>query len=79
MITEILFVFLGSILSLYYRDSQAAILVYDVTDAESFNSLQVWINELEDKAKTDGMIIALVGNKIDSPYETIKVTTQKAE
>lgn len=43
--------------------------MYDVTDSESFNSLQVWINELEDKAKTEGMIIALVGNKIDSPYE----------
>ncbi|KAL4492911.1 hypothetical protein ABPG72_020690 [Tetrahymena utriculariae] len=68
-----------SILSMFYRDSQAAILVYDVTDADSFNSLQLWINELEDKAKTEGMIIALVGNKIDSPYEMVKVTTQKAE
>lgn len=25
------------------------------------------------------MIIALVGNKIDSPYELVKVSTQKAE
>lgn len=58
---------------LYYRDAQAAILVYDVTDPSSFKDLNYWIEELENKVKTDGMILGyflfykfrLVGNKND--------------
>lgn len=46
-----------SIMPLYYRDAQVALLVYDVTDMSSFNDLNYWIDELDSKVKTDGMII----------------------
>lgn len=42
---------------LYYRDSMAALLVYDVTDISSFNDLNYWIDELNNKVKTDGMVL----------------------
>ena len=50
---------------LYYRDAQVAILVYDVTDPETFKDINYWINELENKVRTEGMIIMIVGNKCD--------------
>ena len=49
-------------------------LVYDVTDMNSFNDLNYWIEELESKVKTDGMILAIVGNKNDVPIEEKRVT-----
>ena len=31
---------------IYYRDAQAALLVYDITDADSFTRVQTWVQEL---------------------------------
>lgn len=50
---------------LYYRDADVAILVYDVKNIKSFESLNFWISELENKVKNDGLILALAGNKCD--------------
>eukprot|EP01031_Cornospumella_fuschlensis_P035338 gene35338-42821_t len=33
---------------MYYRGAAAAILVYDVTSAHSFEVLQTWVQELQD-------------------------------
>lgn len=38
--------------------------MYDVTSADSFNSVPSWIKELEDKAPKN-IEIAVVGNKKD--------------
>ena len=32
---------------IYYRDAQAALLVYDITDADSFSRVQAWVQELK--------------------------------
>ena len=32
---------------IYYRDAQAALLVYDITDADSFLRVQTWVKELK--------------------------------
>lgn len=57
---------------LYYRDAQIALLVFDLTDPESFKGVDYWLNELEEKVKTEGMLLCnflfykgLVGNKKD--------------
>ena len=48
---------------MYYRDADAAILVYDITDKESFDNLKnYWLKELEDKAP-ENIQLAVVGNK----------------
>lgn len=53
--------------SLYYRDAKAAILVYDISDSQSFKSIEYWLEELEELVRRDKMVVALAGNKCDLP------------
>lgn len=57
-----------SLASMYYRNAQAAIVVYDITQLESLDKAKYWIKELLKQASSD-IIIALVGNKIDLESE----------
>lgn len=41
------------------------VLVYDVTRRDSFNNLEVWLNEIEMYTTNPDVIKLLVGNKID--------------
>eukprot|EP00330_Aristerostoma_sp_ATCC50986_P004713 CAMPEP_0114584646 /NCGR_PEP_ID=MMETSP0125-20121206/8313_1 /TAXON_ID=485358 ORGANISM="Aristerostoma sp., Strain ATCC 50986" /NCGR_SAMPLE_ID=MMETSP0125 /ASSEMBLY_ACC=CAM_ASM_000245 /LENGTH=75 /DNA_ID=CAMNT_0001779179 /DNA_START=253 /DNA_END=480 /DNA_ORIENTATION=+ len=50
---------------LYFRDAQAALLVYDVTDNRTFTSLDYWVKELDEKIRDDYMVVLMAGNKID--------------
>lgn len=54
-----------SLAPMYYRNSQAAIVVFDITDDTSFSKAQNWINELRLQLGDDGLVIKLVGNKKD--------------
>ena len=49
---------------IYYRDADAALLVYDITDKESFNRVRKWVKELR-KIVGNDIIIVVAGNKID--------------
>jgi Ras-related protein Rab-21 len=49
---------------IYYRDADAALLVYDITDKESFNKVRKWVKELR-KIVGNDIIIVIAGNKID--------------
>jgi Rab family protein len=49
---------------MYYRSADVALLVYDVTQLESFEALEQWAAELSEKAPPNLQII-IVGNKID--------------
>ena len=53
-----------SIISQYYRGSSGIILMYDVTNRESFEKLNFWINEIRQHS-FDGISILLLGNKTD--------------
>lgn len=50
---------------LYYRDAQAAIVVYDITESSSVPNAKRWIAELKEKLPSNSVQIAIVGNKID--------------
>ncbi len=52
-----------SLAPMYYRGARAAVIVYDITDEDSFKGAKSWIREL--KKKTSNCLIILVGNKID--------------
>ncbi|KAH3660349.1 hypothetical protein OGAPHI_006935 [Ogataea philodendri] len=52
---------------LYYRNSNMAFIVFDMTSIDTFKKAEYWINELETyKSDTNsGLILVLVGNKAD--------------
>lgn len=49
---------------IYYRDSHGAILVYDITDEDSFQKVRNWVKELR-KMLGDDISLCIVGNKAD--------------
>ncbi|KAG0003612.1 Ras- protein Rab-18 [Entomortierella chlamydospora] len=51
--------------SSYYRGAQGVILVYDVSNRDSFNDLQTWFNELDTYCSSKEVVRMIVGNKID--------------
>jgi Ras-related protein Rab-5C len=53
-----------SLAPMYYRGAQAAIVVYDITNADTFNRAKVWVKELQRQAAPN-IVIALAGNKAD--------------
>ena len=68
-----------SMTNLYYRDAQVAILTYDVTNEESFEGLNYWLNELSEKVERDSMLLCLVGNKNDVEASKKTVPTSKGK
>uniref|UniRef100_A0A8B9H2F0 RAB5A, member RAS oncogene family, a n=1 Tax=Astyanax mexicanus TaxID=7994 RepID=A0A8B9H2F0_ASTMX len=53
-----------SLAPMYYRGAQAAIVVYDITNEESFARAKNWVKELQRQASPN-IVIALSGNKAD--------------
>jgi len=62
---------------IYYRDSNGAVLVYDITDEDSFQKVKNWVKELRKMLGQD-IALAIVGNKIDLEKER-NVTVAQAE
>ena len=68
-----------SMTNLYYRDAQVAILTYDVTNEQTLESLNYWLNELNDKVEIDNMILCLAGNKNDVDASEKRIPTNKGK
>ncbi|KIK31068.1 hypothetical protein PISMIDRAFT_670009 [Pisolithus microcarpus 441] len=65
-----------SLIPSYIRDSSVAIVVYDITNRQSFLSTSKWIDDVRSERGND-VIIVLVGNKADLS-EKREVTTEEA-
>ncbi|XP_048222365.1 ras-related protein Rab-37 isoform X2 [Perognathus longimembris pacificus] len=53
-----------SVTHAYYRDAQALLLLYDITNKSSFDNIRAWLTEIHEYAQRD-VVILLLGNKAD--------------
>lgn len=59
-----------TITTAYYRGAMGFILMYDVTNEESFNSVQDWVTQIKTYSWDNAQVI-LVGNKSDMEAERV--------
>ncbi|EDR26644.1 GTP-binding protein yptV2, putative [Entamoeba dispar SAW760] len=67
-----------SLASQYYRETQGALIVYDITNRDSFDYLQDWIDDVSMYCP-QGVKIVLVGNKVDLENDARAVTTAEGQ
>ena len=61
---------LRSIVQNYYKGADGIIIVYDITNLNSFKNVKYWINRVIENISPN-KIIVLVGNKCDSPERVV--------
>ena len=53
----------------YYQNADGILIIFDVSNKESFNDVSIWMNEINDNANTNSkenkISLFLIGNKID--------------
>ncbi|KAG9100327.1 hypothetical protein FS749_015627 [Ceratobasidium sp. UAMH 11750] len=62
-----------SLAPMYYRNAQAAVVVYDVTKESTLEKAKTWVKELQRQASPN-IVIALAGNKVDLVSPTAPTT-----
>ncbi|KAM4664987.1 ras-related protein Rab-25 [Discoglossus pictus] len=67
-----------AITSAYYRGAVGALLVYDITKHQSYESVDRWLKELYDHADAS-IVVMLVGNKSDLTDEAREVPSEEAK
>ncbi|XP_078487243.1 ras-related protein Rab-12-like [Ciona intestinalis] len=65
----------NSITTAYYRNARGILLLYDVTNPESYRNITKWMKLIEEYGRSD-VEVAIVGNKAD--LENVQVNTHKA-
>ncbi|MCJ1477327.1 hypothetical protein MMC13_005998 [Lambiella insularis] len=59
-----------SITRSYFRGASGALLVFDITRRETFNSVTAWLHDLRQIAE-EGIVVILVGNKCDLASDSL--------
>ena len=62
---------------LYYKGKNGIVVVYDITNRQSFDDINFWLNEIKEKANKNTVLL-LVGNKCDLEDER-KVSFQEGK
>ncbi|XP_076235625.1 RAS oncogene family member Rab3 isoform X2 [Calliopsis andreniformis] len=66
-----------TITTAYYRGAMGFILVYDITNEESFNAVQDWVTQIKNYSNDNSQVI-LVGNKCDMKDERV-ISTERGK
>ena len=74
--TQLAKINLNSVFSHYYRKASGVMMVFDITDRESFESLEKWYEELSKYGEESAEII-VIGNKADLGAQR-QVSSQEA-
>ena len=54
-----------SIVQNYYKGADGIILMYDITNKNSFESIEQWINNIKESSNYENIGLVVVGNKCD--------------
>ncbi len=68
--------FVMSLLPFYFSGAAGGVLVYDITNRNSFNALDYWLKQIRQNA--GNIPVVLAGNKIDIASQR-KVSTEEAQ
>ena len=66
-----------NVISSYFRGAHGILLIYDVTNRDSFKNLESWLIEIEKNA-SENVLKILIGNKNDLQDEK-EITTEEGE
>lgn len=61
--------------SLYYRQSAAAVLVFDVTSRQSFDDLPFFLSSVQQACGTSHLLLLVIANKVDMPASAREVSS----
>ncbi len=67
-----------SITRSYYRGADGCLLVFDITNRRSFESLSMWLSEAKQNSNNPNLVILMIGNKADLKNKRT-VQTSEAE
>ena len=70
--------FRSSLITKYYRNAHGVVLVYDITNSDSFNNLEKWVNEIKHYCSLKNVQMILIGNKLDQEHDR-KVSTEAGQ
>ena len=62
----------------YYKGANGIILIYDVTNLQTYENVKNWINQIREEANPN-VVIYLAGNKIDVNEELRVVRTEEGQ
>lgn len=54
-----------AVTSAYYRGCTGALVVYDITQKDTFENLERWLRELHDHVQDQPVVVMIIGNKAD--------------
>lgn len=66
-----------SITTAYYRKADGIIIVYDVSDVQSFENIEEWIEDIDSYAPPHHVKL-IIGNKTDIEYHAVSTERGKA-
>lgn len=61
------------------KTSEGVLLVYSITDESSFNSLEGWIESIQNQINLNKKPLVLLGNKCDVPEDMRKIPFEKGQ
>ena len=62
----------------YYKGANGIIIIYDVTNPQTYENVKIWISQIREEANPN-VVIYLAGNKIDAPEEERIVKTEDGQ
>ena len=61
----------------YYKGADGIVLIYDVTNLESFKAIKTWVESIKENIDLNEIGLIVVGNKIDLPDKVISDEDKK--